>query len=555
MEGRINFLQHSYTAPFIFDTIRVTPRFEQGCMAVFTTSRFYRIAVPLFILSLYIALSLPYLDRAPVVHQDEPWIASTSWKLATTGIYGSDMFTGYYRMEERYYLNLPLYALLTAPLYRLIGIGLFQARWGTLALGAVVLTLTYVCGRRWFGTTTGILAMVLMLSIGITEASPYHLSRLFFFDAVRVARYDILVAVFGLCGLWCVTNAYRKQYRVEQWYTLAGLCFACATLSNLYGVFWMGVVVLFLLWQRAPWRVYGALGIGFGLPMITIALYILDDTTAFLGQMQTHAPRFGIGDIRWYLTNVHQEVQRYTSGANTGRSMTGAILSTVIGFLIGIVGLSRRAVRGDAIARLLVIAALGFPLAFALFITIKKPEYGLTIFPIWTLIIARGFITLWQIIYRYRAGVLVRVAIVLAVGLIMTESSLQLYRFYQTAPTITPYITFSTRLHQDIPPQVRVLGLQNYWFSFTDVDYRTWYVPMALAGSDHTRFVRTLPDSLDLFNPDYIVIDPIMRSYFAEAGTAAQHAAELNAWMTAHHFHIADSFTDATYGMFEIYAK
>ena len=43
-------------------------------------------AVLLALLLLYWTLSLHQVDVTPPVHEDEPWQASTGWKLATEGL-------------------------------------------------------------------------------------------------------------------------------------------------------------------------------------------------------------------------------------------------------------------------------------------------------------------------------------------------------------------------------------------------------------------------------------------------------------------------------------
>ena len=45
----------------------------------------------------------------PLVGQDEPWIAAPAARLATQGVYGDDLFAGYYGMERRTYNFPPLF--------------------------------------------------------------------------------------------------------------------------------------------------------------------------------------------------------------------------------------------------------------------------------------------------------------------------------------------------------------------------------------------------------------------------------------------------------------
>ena len=132
-------------------------------------------AVLLALLLLYWVISLHQLDVTPPVYEDEPWQASTGWMLATDGVFGSDMFSGFYGMESRYFGFMPVFPLLLAGTFRLIGLGLFQARLVAVMMGLLTLVLTYSLGSRLFRPPVGLLAVVLMLSlIHISEPTrPY----------------------------------------------------------------------------------------------------------------------------------------------------------------------------------------------------------------------------------------------------------------------------------------------------------------------------------------------------------------------------------------------
>ena len=77
------------------------------------------------LLILYLVISLHNLTIVPPVYEDEPWQASTGWKLATQGVFGSDMFTGFYGMEKRHYWFMPVHPLLLAATFRVAGLELF----------------------------------------------------------------------------------------------------------------------------------------------------------------------------------------------------------------------------------------------------------------------------------------------------------------------------------------------------------------------------------------------------------------------------------------------
>src|SRR5207249_1052856 len=120
-------------------------------------------------LLVYLAISLHNLAIVPQVYEDEPWQASTGWKLASQGVFGSDMLAGFYGMERRYYGFLPLHPLLLAAVFKIAGVGLFQARLETVILGLLTLALTYALARRLFqDTRIGLLAILFLISVRLT---------------------------------------------------------------------------------------------------------------------------------------------------------------------------------------------------------------------------------------------------------------------------------------------------------------------------------------------------------------------------------------------------
>jgi 4-amino-4-deoxy-L-arabinose transferase-like glycosyltransferase len=82
----------------------------------------------LTVLLVYSVLALNHLAAFPPVGQDEPWIAAAPYKLATRGIYGSDLFAGHYGMDRHDFDHMPLYPLLQAGTFKLFGVGTFQMR-------------------------------------------------------------------------------------------------------------------------------------------------------------------------------------------------------------------------------------------------------------------------------------------------------------------------------------------------------------------------------------------------------------------------------------------
>ena len=77
---------------------------------------------------LYLLTVLPHLGDDPIAGGDEGWIISSSARLARDGVFGSEMFTGFYGAENHYYFNLPLHHVILAGVFKAFGVSLATAR-------------------------------------------------------------------------------------------------------------------------------------------------------------------------------------------------------------------------------------------------------------------------------------------------------------------------------------------------------------------------------------------------------------------------------------------
>src|SRR5215475_7488755 len=132
--------------------------------------------------------TLPYLDKFPRPTQDEAQIAAPGYKLATQGVYGQDLYTGYYDSERYVYEFMPLHSLLLALSFKLFGQGMWQARLVSVLCGLATVMLTYNLGRRLYGPAIGLLAAA-FLCVARLSLEPY-MSGVPLLDFAHVVRYD-----------------------------------------------------------------------------------------------------------------------------------------------------------------------------------------------------------------------------------------------------------------------------------------------------------------------------------------------------------------------------
>lgn len=509
-------------------------------------------------LVLYLLVALRHLEILPPVYEDEPWLASTGLKLATRGIFGSDMFAGFYGMESHCYACMPLHPSLLAVTYRLVGFGLFQTRLEPVMMGLLALALTYALGRRLFGPGVGLLAVGLMLFTRFTAAAPSRLTGILLLDVARIARYDIVVPVCGLASLHAYVSA-RKRADARL-YALAGLMAGLSGLAHVYGAFWIVALAILAVWDRAARRAFVALAIGFVAPWLVYLVYVLQNPADWAGQVRGYAPRFDLLNPAWYWDNLRNEYQRYAPGIDSIRQVAtrpGLALITVV-WPAALLALFRRAIRlSDGAARTLAVPALVMPALFALLLHIKMSNYLIAVLPLGALVVAWGLVSLWRWAGRTWQPFASRWMQVAVAGLtcaVFAEGIARIGMLESLAATTTPYPEFIARVRAFVPHDARVLGLHNYWLGLHGLDYRSWLVPVLQADARYSSAPLPVEAVLDRIAPDVILLDPRMRAYLDDPG-AGDPVGGIRDWMERQHFVRIGVVNDGTYGVMEILAR
>ncbi len=523
-----------------------------------------RKSLVILLLLLYWAVSLRHLTIVPPVYEDEPWQASTGWKLATEGVFGTDVFAGFYGMENHYYGYMPLHPFLLAIVFKLGGLGLFQDRFEPVALGLLTLALTYGLGKRLFRPEVGLLAVLFLLIFRTTGVTPSQVSGILFLDISRISRYDMLVPVFGLAGLHVYWSASVRELGINRrifLYGLAGFLTALAGLSHLYGVFWFAALVVLALWQGSGRNAFLALVIGFILPWLPYLAYVLGAPADWVGQTRDYTPRFELFNWRWYMSNLINEARRYGPGLGTPGWMwlfRPGFWAFIFLLPFSLLALGWRAFHRDRAAATLFGPTVLLPLLFALLIYLKLANYLVTIWPLFALTIAWG---VWQIWARttikfqtqdHRSKVVgtLRVGLLLFLFLIAAEGALRIYRLEDFAKENTSHDEFMAEVRAHIPTGSRILGLHHYWLGLADHDYRSWAVPLLQIDPHYWSPAQTVAQALDSVNPEVILIDRRMTAYMSERPVVT---AAIREWMASQGFELKGIVDDQTYGRMEIY--
>ncbi len=495
--------------------------------------------VALASLAAFVVVSLRHLDTVPQAYEDEAWQASTGYSLATSGVFGSPMFAGFYNMDQRYYGFMPLHPFLLALTFKALGVGLLQARLETVFLTALSLALTFALAMRLgWGAWPGAIATAILVFARWTGLTYVQLTGIPLVDFARIARYDPLVPVLGLAALHVYLSA-RQQVAAPA-YIAAGVLAGGSGLAHVYGLFWVPALLLLALWDGQK-RAIAWLAAGAVIPWVPYAAYVLQDLPDWRGQTLIYASRFELLNPAWYLNNLEQEYHRY--GPGLGQPGFGWLLRPgfwclLVALPLSLAALARKALACDAAARALIAPALLFPALFGLTITLKLVNYTLIELPLFALAIGWTTCGLWA---RRRAARPLLAAVAVA---LLIEGSASFGRLEQAASTTTPYPAFVREIHAYVAPGTRVLGLHTYWLGLQDTDYRSFLVPLNWADEG-----LPLDQGLSRVAPEIVLLDARMRDYFQTSADGPR----FYAWLDQQGGTVVGRIEDPTYGLMEIY--
>ena len=519
------------------------------------------------LVALYFGVSFWHLEQFPGIHFDEIGIAEPGYQFFTRGVYGSQLYRGFFNQEKIYLEVMPLMSLLEGAFLRVFGVGVAQMRTVPVLAGGVVLILTFFAGRAWALTlaetdqTThmspeglGLLAMGILLFWQLAPAGVDEFvgSGIPLIDIARIARYDILVPAFGMGAFFCWLSA-RRTKRIF-WDVLSGVLTGGAVLSNVYGVFWFVVLAgLFFLsvpksrTNKVAFLAYTtAAGLVVGLWGIVILLHWTD----FLGQIVKHQGRLDLGDWHFYWDSLRQEIHRYHLGVTRGQTYfrTGFWL-----FALGLPATVVWAIKRQIAHRVhqeawLWVPAIVFPLAFALLVNEKRYYYLILEFPVFAILLAWGGYSVYQ-----HAPKMARLALGLVCGLFVIQgmgAMLNLHSLALAQPSPAP---FFAELREIIPPHKRILGQQTYWPALYTEDYQALTLLFIISNPERANLL-SFEDALRQTAPDFVLVDSIFRTWLtAEQPDGTPFALPFWLYMTEKNASRVGSLTDPQGNLVEIY--
>ena len=442
-------------------------------------------------------VSLNHIEQYPPVSEDEPWIAAPAHNLAVEGIYGTSLFADYYGMDTHYYQHMPLYPILQAGLFRLTGLGVLQMRLLSVSMGLLILALMMAIGKQIGGSHIGLMAIYLAIFWRVF-ALPAGIG-IPLFDYGRIGRYDIGVPLWGLSAIWLFDQHATKTNPKRM--GLIGILIGFATLSHLYGLFFLPVIFLMGL-QNHTHKVRSSCWLLGGLACICSLwlLYALTGWADYVGQMRYQSNLFDLTNWRFYLSNVLNEYKRYPLNLFVDGGIRWRVgFALLVALPLGIWQMLRQNRRSHTWT--IALTLIFFLLCYTLLLSTKNDNYMIAIWPLVCLVVA------WCILQFPRWVWAV------AAVLICVDGALAIDRFHTQAALAQPYTQHIEQLEAHLSADTHILGLQTYWLGLNKYDYRSWLVPLLKTNPQMMDTTATLKSTLSAVNPDTILVGKGMGPY------------------------------------------
>ena len=510
---------------------------------------------------LLLLFTLPNLANHPVPTDDEVWILSASHKLATEGVFGTDLFTGFYRAEDVYLFNMPLHHIVLAAVFKAVGTSILAARLVSVLYGLLALALVYLLAKQVGGVAVGVLALVLMLllrlNIGYDTGLPLQ-------EMARTIRYDLAPVPFTLAGALVLLKPTPVRCAI------AGGLLSIATLMQFYGFFMLPIAALYLLWDSTPLRTRLTLvAITAAASMIVAApygVYVLANYHDFEGQTSTLERRIRFTDPDFYITNVKRETKRFPFQWQDAKQVLtnrpSARLAVIVGLPVSAALAGWTALRQKSAAhRLLFLTLAGLPLQFAVLDSPKIYFYWIAVMPYLCIGLAYLIVTgLRQLpplsLETLRAPlrhVVPAGLAAMAAGLLMivlvegTYAQVQGARAWNDA---TDYLSLRDKLDDSVPPGSKVLGATALWWAMPDTDFRSYYMLFYSTNVKIAEHPTTITAYLDDFGVEYIVLNRTSRMFLQRL--ISSDKVELGTYLAKSGDRI-DYFDDRSYGFIEVW--
>ena len=512
-----------------------------------------------------LAMTLPDLGRYPRVHGDDIWVMSASYKLATSGVFGSDMYRGFYDADEHYVIVLPVYPFLQGLSFTLAGAGIAQARLVTLISAVVVLWATTWLALRWYGPLAAVVAGLLLVLLRVNLVDLWPGTPLL--SVGRSGRYDTTAVAFVWLTVVCLDLTIADRGRKPSRAYLTGAFAGLAALTQFFGAFAILIAPALLLWRGRPLvskTMLLRLGVGCSAFLLSYAVYVALHWSDFRGQSTLIASRTGFHRPLFYINNLRDEPARYQHLVDADRIAGNGVATwlVVVAILPVLCWLAWRARRpaqtGD---RLLLTSLLVIALALALVDSTNVPIYTIPLWPGVCIALAAAMVAgaSWMRAQfnasrsaYHRPAIAISGAFAIALAGVVALDSIQMYRDDRAvARSVSSYEAVAEQIDAVIPEQAGVVGHQRWWWGLHERDYLALNA-LTLEWERQENRARSFSDLFDATGATALVIDDNARSEMGRYPEDLRR--QIESFITDATIQAA-VISEPTYGRFEIYLR
>jgi 4-amino-4-deoxy-L-arabinose transferase-like glycosyltransferase len=474
---------------------------------------------------IFLASVLPNLANHPTLTDDEAWVMSASYKLAEEGVFGSDMFRGFFNADGNYFFNMPAHHFAVAASFKLLGAGVVQARVVGVAYGLAVILLTYLLARRLYGVAAAVLALGLLLflrlNMGFDTGLPLQ-------ELAANVRYDLAPVPFVL-GAFLLLLGGPSLARAAA----AGALLGLSTLFQFYGAFAVPVAIAFISLEALPrtakLKLAGVLAAAAALVCLPYALYALANLDDLRGQAGTVDQRDDFLSPSFYVDSLLHEPDRFLrplafkevprgedprtteprflDPAEMAVRRPSAKLGVLVGLPLALAYSGWRAFkegrRGD---RLLFLALAGLTVEYALFESAKLYIYWIAVVPL----LCTGIAGAATWLLRPPRGDRLRLAAAAFTALcllgIFAEGAAARISGFRAADNETEYARLAALIHDTVPERSRVVGSTSLWWGLRDTDYRSYFMFFYVTSPNAGPYRTTISDFLTATEAEYLVL-------------------------------------------------
>jgi hypothetical protein len=423
------------------------------------------------------------------VSNDEVWIMSASYKLATQGVFGSDLWAGFFNAERHYFIALPVHHILQALLFRIAGADVTQARLVSL-IGAVVLIWTVSwLAYRWYGLTAALLAGVLLVfwRSNLTASWP----GLPLLAVARSGRYDVSAVAWVWLSILLLDTHLRRPGRATA--LLLGITSGLATLTQFFGAAVLPLIGLAWVWQRGKGalkdRTIFWLLAGLAAVLLPYALYATLHYPDLLGQTILKGERAHFTSPQFYLNNALTEFRRFSSllGRSTPTWAAPDAFDrpyspwlAAVAFWPALIFLVARVRRGDAIGDRTLFLSIAVLWGFLwLLDQTKAPLYAIILLPSLCILLAASWTTLLRWSFWPARPALARLLLSSAAAALLIVIVVESGRAHAVdltqAAQVSSYMEVGQAIDSFLPPGARLLGAERWWWALRGHPYLSMY--------------------------------------------------------------------------------